>query len=116
MTQNTSNDQAWAYDFACELGLEEVLGRFNRLGPWQWQMRENYIEGDYLNVRPVDGLRLKVNEYPQAFIQNPQSSGFRTLARLQSGAMVSRDQVDSVLNDLLREIDASRITAIEPYD
>ena len=57
----------WAYDFACDHPLETIAATFNDAGPWQWQLRDSYIYGDYLNTRPATGVHLRIHEYPQAY-------------------------------------------------
>ena len=53
----------WAYDFACEQTLEEALAAFNAAGSWQWQLRDSYYYGEYLNTRPEPGLQVRIHEY-----------------------------------------------------
>jgi hypothetical protein len=55
----------WAYDFACDRSLEDMLAVFNEAGPWRWEMHESAWYGDYLNTRPSNEVRVRVHEYPQ---------------------------------------------------
>src|SRR5262245_27122976 len=55
----------WAYDFAAGHTLESMEAAFNAAGPWRWQLRDSAVYGDYLNVRPRDGVRVRIHEYPQ---------------------------------------------------
>jgi hypothetical protein len=81
----------WAYDFACEQSLDAIAAAFNAAGPWQWQLRESAVYGDYLNCRPMERVRLRVHEYPQ-------TGEYGTFRRL------------------LQAINATDVTEIEPYD
>ena len=56
----------WAYDFTCNQPIEAVLAAFNAAGPWQWQLHETTVYGDYLNCRPMQQVRLRVHSYPFA--------------------------------------------------
>jgi hypothetical protein len=55
----------WAYDFGCNQSIKSILDAFNEAGPWQWQMRESVIFGDYLSCRPNDRVWVRVHEYSQ---------------------------------------------------
>src|SRR5262249_42638115 len=81
----------WAYDFACPLPIEDVAARFNEAGPWQWQLRDSAVYGDYLNCRPLAGVRLRVHEYPQT-----------GLACNRTVSDATQSEVDGVLQSLLR--------------
>ena len=106
----------WAYDFSCDQSLEAICAIFNAAGPWQWQGRENYIFGAYLNTRPATGVRLRVHEYPQAFITGPREEGFSALLQIEDDSLVEKDEVDAVFRGLLNRVTAIDITEIEPYD
>ena len=106
----------WAYDFICDLTLEEIRDSFNKAGPWEWQLRENYIQGWYLNVRPFEGVRLQIHEYPQAFIKGPRNEGFSTLIRIEGNSQYEKEEIDAVLQRLFHEIKVTDIKEIEPYD
>jgi hypothetical protein len=106
----------WAYDFECDLSLEEILDRFNQLGPWRWQLRDNYIEGHYINTRPADGVHLKLREYPQAFIKGPREAGFSAIIRLSGPAVSSRGEIDSRFTSLLSQIEAKDLQSVEADD
>ena len=106
----------WAYDFLCGPSLEAICTFFNDAGPWQWQVRDSYIYGYYLNTRPAVGVHLRVHEYPQAFITGPREQGFKALLRIEAGSLVEKDDVDAVFRELLSKLMASDIKEIEPYD
>lgn len=106
----------WAYDFSCSQSLETICNIFNEAGPWNWQLRDNYIFGNYINTRPGEGLHFKVNEYPQAFFKGPREEGFTALLRIESNSQLERKEVDAVFRKLLEKIRAADIADIEPYD
>jgi hypothetical protein len=106
----------WAYDFECTLTLEAIYAILNDAGPWQWQMRDSYIFGSYLNTRPSSGVHLRVHEYPQAFITGPREKGFRALLELEADSSFEMIDIDAVFRGLLDQIGAADIKNIEPYD
>lgn len=106
----------WAYDFSCERSLLEICEIFNAFGPWQWHMRENYMFGSYLNARPEDGLHLRIHEYPQAFFRDDLTHGFKSLIEISSDSLFKRREIDALFHRLLRQILATGVREIEPYD
>ena len=106
----------WAYDFSCHQTLEAICAVFNAAGPWQWQLRDSYIFGNYINTRPVSGVHLRFHEYPQAFITGPREQGFRALLQLEADSPAEMTDVDAVFRGLLEQIGATDIKDIEPYD
>ena len=109
-------EASWAYDFSCDQPLEAICAVFNAAGPWQWQLRENYIYGDYLNSRPAADLRVRVHEYPQSFFQGPREKGFLALLQIEADSLLIQGDVDAVFRGLLSQIMVTDITVIEPYD
>ena len=106
----------WAYDFSCDQPLEAICAVFNVASPWQWQVRDNYMYGDYLNTRPAASVHLRVHEYPQAFFKGPREKGFSALLRIEADSLVEQGELDTVFRGLLSKIMATDITEIEPYD
>jgi hypothetical protein len=53
---------ALAYEFNCELSLEEMLGVLNKKGAWKWTMRDSYWYGDYLICRPEEDVRVRIHQ------------------------------------------------------
>ena len=114
---------AWAYDFVCDLSLDELASILNKAGPWQWQARESYWYGDYLNSRPVPGLRLRIHMYPQSVqdgahtLTGLRARGYMALLEIdpqQNSA--TREEIDPTFRELLAGLHAGSITEIEPYD
>lgn len=104
----------WAFNFQCEQSLDDLCTSFNASGPWQWDVRENYIFGDYLNTRPEEGVRLRVHYFPQAFVQ--KKSGFSALLELEADSSLTQSAIDRTFRKLLSQIQAREIKAVEPYD
>lgn len=53
----------WSHYFRCDQSLESMLTTFNQAGPWQWQLRDSAWYGDYLNTRPAEGVRVRIQSY-----------------------------------------------------
>lgn len=109
-----ANPNRWAFNFQCNQSLDEICSSFNASGPWQWDVRENYVFGDYLNTRPEEGLRLRVHFFPQGFVQN--KTGFSALLELEEDSTLTQRAVDDTFRKLLSQIQAQDIKAVEPYD
>ena len=106
----------WAYDFSCDQPLEAICTVFNDAGPWQWQLRDSYMYGNYLNTRPAPGVHLRVHEYPQAFFEGFREKGFSALLQIGADSVVKKTEVDEVFRGLLDRVMTRDITEIEPYD
>lgn len=106
----------WAYDFSCDQSLEAMCAVFNAAGPWQWQLRDSYVYGDYLSTRPATGVHLRVHEYPQAFFKGARDEGFSALLQIETNSLADKTEVDAFFQGLLSRVTATDITEIEPYD
>ena len=121
----------WAYDFGCNQSIKGILDAFNAAGPWQWQMRESVIFGDYLSCRPNDRVWVRVHEYSQMgggpiplfatehFLASAgrRDKGFAASLQIndENWAELS-SEIDQVFRRLLQGINARKVTEIEPYD
>ncbi len=110
----------WAYDFASERSLGGMVSIFNEVGPWKWELRESSWYGDYLNAQPVEGVRLRVHQYPQTgeageFV-GLRKEGFSALLRIKAESSATKAEIDKVFRGLLERINAIDIKEIEPYD
>jgi hypothetical protein len=56
---------ATAYEFGSEESLEGLAQRLNGSGPWTWEIRDSHWYGDYLNCRPVPGVRVRIHDPSQ---------------------------------------------------
>ena len=106
----------WAYDFSCDQGLEAICDVFNDAGPWQWQLRDSYIFGQYVNSRPAAGVHIRVHEYPQAFFTGARDKGFSALLQIDADSVVEKTEIDASFRALLERVMAKELSAIEPYD
>jgi hypothetical protein len=111
---------SWAYDFACDRSVEELLRIFNEAGPWQWALHESAWYGDYLNTRPTEGVHARVHEYPQmgegGTFQGERDKGFMALLQIEGESGATRAEIDAVFRGLLSRADAAELRTIEPYD
>ena len=117
----------WAYVFTFDEPIETLLSNFNEAGPWQWELRESSWYGDYLNVRPVTGVRVRIHEFPQAneggvFVGPGIVEGFRydkgytALLEIEAESPATKAEINEVFQSLLSKISAQNIKEIEPYD
>ena len=109
----------WAYDFTCGQPIEAMRAAFDAAGPWQWQLRDSDIYGDYLNCRPQPHVRLRVHQHAQIWYgQYPRGrdNGFLALLEAEAGSAATRPEIDAIFQRLLRAIAATGVTEIEPYD
>jgi hypothetical protein len=118
----------WAYVFTCEQPIEAILADWNEAGPWQWQLRDSAWYGDYLNTRPIKGLRVRIHEFPsQASEAGPflgpgtvegvrYDRGYTVLLQIEAGSSAMKAEVDEVIRGSLGRISAENIKEIEPYD
>ena len=110
----------WAYDFTCDQQIEAILAAFNAAGPWQWELRDSAVYGDYLSCRPGEGVRVRVHEYPQTgaygTVVGLRDKGFSALLRIDPEGMATRSGIDGIFRSLMQAIDAKNMAEIEPYD
>jgi len=111
---------SWAYDFACDRSIEDLLRIFNEAGSWQWALHESAWYGDYVNTRPSKGVRVRVHEYPQmgegGTFQGQRDKGFMALLEIDAESVATQAEIDPVFRGLLSRVDATDLSAIEPYD
>ena len=111
----------WAYVFTCEQSIEAMRVALNDAGPWQWQLRDSDLYGDYLNVRPAEGVRIhevSIHVGPACWAWR---GGYRAQLELPPGGAeldnaAARAEIDRIFRGLLGTIGAGNIKAIEPYD
>ena len=98
----------WAYEFVCDHPIEAMLDVLNRAGPWTWALRDSHWYGDYLNGRPVEGVRVRIHEWPE--------SKYSVLLQIETGSAAEQESVDATMAALLRRLEARQIVETEPYD
>jgi len=116
MTSNPKTSLDWAYEFQCDLSLEALLDALEANGPWSWTQRESYVEGSYINCRPDGHSRIKINKFPQGFVDRDGQEGFSALIRTSLDHAAARQALDRSLKELLKAVGATELVAIEPYD
>ena len=97
-------------------------------GPWQWELHDGVIYGDYLSCRPNKHVWLRVHEHAQmgggpvplfaAFpgVCRASRQKFRRIAANRSESTAKRSEIDHIFRRLPQDVDAINITEIEPYD
>ena len=80
----------------------------------------NCVIATYMDLiwipRPIPGVHLRVNEYPQSFLKGPHEKGFLALLQLEDGSAAEQEDVDRMFRELLSRVMATDISEIEPYD
>jgi|GEM_PF-1243100 len=118
----------WAYVFNCDKPIELILAAFNEAGPWRWGLRDSAWYGDYLNTQPIEGVRVRIHEFPSqaseagVFVGPGTVEGIRydrgytALLQIRSESPATKAEIDAVLRGLLGRIHAENLREIEPYD
>jgi rubrerythrin len=118
----------WAFAFHSDVSLEDMEASWNAAGPWRWQLRDSGWYGDYLNTRPVQGVRVRIHQYPQqgseagVFVGPGEvdgvmfDRGYSALMEVESDSPASRGDIDEVVARLLALANAQDIKPIPPYD
>lgn len=108
--------------------MRVILAVFNEAGPWQWEERESAWYGDYLNARPVEEVRARIHEFPQAnevggVFVGPGTDegiqydkGYTALLQIEDESSTTKSEIDEAFHVLLGKINAENIKEIEPYD
>jgi hypothetical protein len=109
---------ALAYEFSCELSLEEMLKVLNENGSWKWTIRDSYWYGDYLNCRPQEDVRVRIHHPDEFFygITHHPKDYYTALFTIGSKAAAARDAVDHIFRELLLHLHARNLREIEYYD
>src|SRR6266478_1196352 len=136
---------AWAYEFAWDLSLSEMLDRLNGAGPWSWSVRESFWYGDYLKCRPMERVRARIHDpaqfllpyqdreakaglrryaarlwatVAQRFSQRETKAEHKYLAQLEIDprSRAGQAEIDAIFRELLVALAARQARAIETYD
>jgi hypothetical protein len=109
---------ALAYEFNCELSLEEMLKVLNEKGSWKWTMRDSYWYGDYLNCRPEEDVRVRIHHSAEFFygITPHANDNYTALFTIESKAVEAHDAVDHVFRELLVHLHVRNLREIASYD
>jgi hypothetical protein len=119
---------ASAYEFNCDMSMEEMLKVLNERGSWKWTMRDSYWYGDYLNCRPEEDVRVRIH-HPAEFYagitqqdpRHPQhpKEYYTAVFTIESKAGtrgLHDDAVDKIFRELLVHLQARNLREIEYYD
>lgn len=111
----------WAYAFASARTLDDILAAWTDSSPWPWQMRDSSWYGDYLNSRPLEGVRVRIHApaTPDSLCgpDDPRAKGrFTALLEIEDGSAATQPDVDAVLRKLLAVVSAEEPQKIVPYD
>ena len=109
---------ASAYEFNCELSIEEMLKVLNEKGPWKWTMRDSHWYGEYLNCRPEEDVRVRIHD-PADFLggrTQDSKDHYNALFTIESKAATTRNAVDHIFRELLVHLHARNLREIAYYD
>ena len=112
---------ASAYEFNCDMAMEEMLKVLNKKGPWKWTMRDSHWYGDYLICRPEEDVHVRIHhpaEFFYGIIQHPKDY-YTALFTIESKAAdygLHDDAVDHIFRELLVHLQAQNLREIEYYD
>ncbi len=98
----------WAYEFLCDTPIEDLLATWNAAGPWTWSLRDSYWYGDYLNSRPVAGVRVRIHEW--------EASKYTALLQIEQESEAEQAAIDAIMLNLLSRVKARGVVETEPYD
>jgi hypothetical protein len=114
---------ASAYEFDCDMSLEEMLKVLNQKGSWEWTMRDSHWYGDYLNCRPEAGVRVRIHhpaEFNPGTAQDPKDQDpkdrYTALYTIEPTAAAARDAIDHIFRELLVHLHARNLREIDSYD
>ena len=117
----------WACALTCDKEIEDIAAAWNEAGPWQWELRERFFFGSYLNSRPAEGVRVHLHEFfpdSQSLFLYPgpgtvegfrYDKGFTAQLELQADSSMSKEEIDGVFAQLLTMIGAEHVCTIDPY-
>jgi hypothetical protein len=113
---------ALAYEFNCDLSLEDMLRVLNEKGSWKWTLRDSYWYGDYLNCRPQEDVRVRIHhpaEFYAGITRDPKDREprdyYTALFTIEPKAAAERDAVDHIFRELLVHLQARNLREIASY-
>ena len=98
----------WAYEFLCDEPIEDLLAILNASGLWTWSLRDSHWYGDYLNTRPVKGVRVRIHEW--------EASKYTALLQIEQDSEAEQAAIDGIMRALLDRLKARDVVETEPYD
>jgi hypothetical protein len=113
---------ASAYEFNCDMSMEEMLKVLNTKGAWKWTMRDSYWYGRYLNCRPEEDVRVRIHhpaEFYAGITRDPidlePRDYYTATFNIESKAAAARDAVDHIFRELLVHLHARNLREIASY-
>ena len=103
-----ANEAYWSYEFQCKQSLEAILDILIETSQWDWHLRDSYWYGDYLNSRPMQGVRVRIHEWPE--------SRYTILLQIDSESTADRLIIDESIKVIFDKIEAKNVCETEPYD
>jgi hypothetical protein len=117
---------ALAYEFNCDMCMEEMLKVLNEKGPWKWTMHDSHWYGDYLNCRPKENVRVRIHhpaEFYAGITRDPKDleprDYYTAVFTIESKAGTRGphdDAVDHIFRELLVHLQARNLREIASYD
>jgi hypothetical protein len=124
----------WAYTFTCDKNLAEILAVLNRVGPWNWSLRDPDGGDLYLRTLPFGtwfAIHIHVQDPPvdvgggrQTYSGHLRYDGKLSAANAKYSAQVSasklnpteRQQVDEQLRAALAALEARELAPFAGED
>jgi hypothetical protein len=109
---------ASAYEFCCDMSMDEMLKILNSKGSWSWSIHDSHWYGDYLVCRPEQGVRVRIHHPSEAIAPDTlHSKNYYTATfSVDSGAAAALDSIDQTLRKLLSNLGAQNVHEVEYYD
>jgi hypothetical protein len=104
------HERQWALDFESPLPMAGILSRLRGKTDWTWHARDSDRYGPYTTSSPGPGLMLRLYD-----LDGYDSNGPTYTIEVQARAPCarSRNQIDSLVEDLLAAIDGRNVKAGE---
>jgi hypothetical protein len=104
---------SWAYEFVCDMTLDELRVRLNSSGGREWAEGDSAWYGDYLGCELFEGVRLRVHDFAE---RAEGGRKFNADVRLDARCSVTKAEIDAAFREMLAKVEARGVREIEPYD
>jgi len=104
---------SWAYEFVCDMTLDELRVRLNSSGGCEWAEGDSAWYGDYLGCELFEGVRLRIHDFA---VRAEGGREFNADVRLDARCRVTKAEIDAAFREMLARIPARGVREIEPYD
>jgi hypothetical protein len=99
----------WAYEFTCKRSLHDMATMLDQWGPWRWGVKDCAWYPDFIQCRPLDGVRICLYERTP-----PGGPGYRCHVETAGGAGPPRPAIDALLGELLDRLPVTDRVEVEP--